>query len=257
MQELQIVKQKNELYIDSREVAEMVGKQHKNLIRDIENYEGVILQSSKLSLDDYFIQSTYLGGNNQNYKHYLLTKKGCDMVANKMTGAKGTLFTAMYVDAFHKMDEHIKQSQLNVPQTPMQALEMMFSVQKEQQEFNQRIETEVTGISNIVGMETKNWRNDTNKILGAIAQHLGGGDKHKAVRTEAYKLLEEKGRCKLDQRLNNRKAKMLAKGATKSQINKVSKLDVINDEPRIIEIYISVIKSMAIKYGVDINQFEI
>ena len=66
----------------------MVGKQHKNLIRDIENYEGVILQSSKLSLDDYFIQSTYLGGNNQNYKHYLLTKKGCDMVANKMTGAK-------------------------------------------------------------------------------------------------------------------------------------------------------------------------
>lgn len=43
MQELQIVKQKNELYVDSREVAEMVGKQHKNLIRDIENYEGVIL----------------------------------------------------------------------------------------------------------------------------------------------------------------------------------------------------------------------
>lgn len=257
MQELQIVKQKNELYVDSREVAEMVGKQHKNLIRDIENYEGVILQSSKLSLDDYFIQSTYLGGNNQNYKHYLLTKKGCDMVANKMTGAKGTLFTAMYVDAFHKMDEHIKQSQLNVPQTPMQALEMMFSVQKEQQEFNQRIETEVTGIRNIVGMETKNWRNDTNKVLGAIAQHLGGGQKHKTVRMEAYKLLEEKGRCKLEQRLNNRKAKMLAKGATKTQINKLSKLDVINDEPRLVEIYISVIKSMAIKYGVDTDQFEI
>lgn len=179
------------------------------------------------------------------------------MVANKMTGAKGTLFTAMYVDAFHKMDEHIKQSQLNVPQTPMQALEMMFSVQKEQQEFNQRIETEVTGIRNIVGMETKNWRNDTNKVLGAIAQHLGGGEKHKMIRMEAYKLLEEKGRCKLEQRTNNRKAKMLSKGATKTQINKLSKLDVINDEPRLIEIYISVIKSMAIKYGVDINQFEI
>lgn len=258
MQELQIVKQKNELYVDSREVAETVGKQHKNLIRDIENYESVILQSSKLSLDDYFIQSTYLGGNNQNYKHYLLTKKGCDMVANKMTGEKGILFTAMYVDAFHKMDAHIKeQSQLNVPQTPMQALEMMFSVQKEQQEFNNRIETEVTGIRNIVGMETKNWRNDTNKVLGAIAQHLGGGEKHKTIRMEAYKLLEEKGRCKLEQRMNNRKAKMLSKGATKTQINKLSKLDVINDEPRIIEIYISVIKSMAIKYGVDISQFEI
>lgn len=48
-----------------------------------------------------------------------------------MTGSKGILFTATYVDAFHKMDEHIKQqAQLNVPQTPMQALEMMFKAQK-------------------------------------------------------------------------------------------------------------------------------
>lgn len=147
--------------------------------------------------------------------------------------------------------------QHQVPQTPMQALEMMFNVQKEQQEFNKRIETEVTGIRNIVGIETKNWRNDTNKVLGAIAQQLGGGQKHKEVRTEAYKILEEKGRCKLEQRLNNRKAKMLAKGATKTQINKLSKLDVINDDPRLIEIYISGIKSMAIKYGVDTEQFEL
>ena len=51
---------------------------------------------------------------------------------------------------------------------------------------------EITGIRNIVGIETKNWRNDTNKMLGAIAQHLGGGEKHQKVRTEAYKLLEEK-----------------------------------------------------------------
>lgn len=258
MQELQILEQNNGFYVDSREVAEMVEKRHDHLIRDIKGYIKVLEGNPKLGSQQFFKESTYINKQNQVQPCYLLTKKGCDMVANKMTGAKGTLFTAMYVEAFHKMDEHIKeQSQLNVPQTPMQALEMMFSVQKEQEQFNKRIETEVTGIRNIVGLETKNWRNDTNKILGAIAQHLGGGDKHKTVRTEAYKLLEEKGRCKLDQRLNNRRAKMLAKGATKSQINKVSKLDVINDEPRLIEIYISVIKSMAIKYGVDISQFEI
>lgn len=258
MQELQILEQNNELYLESREVAEMVGKRHAHLVRDIENYQGALGQNPKLVSDDFFIESSYQSGTGKYYKNYLLTKKGCDMVANKMTGEKGILFTATYVDAFHKMQDHIKeQSQINVPQTPMQALEMMFSVQKEQQEFNKRIETEVTGIRNIVGMETKNWRNDTNKVLGAIAQHLGGGEKHKTIRMEAYKLIEEKGRCKLEQRVNNRRAKMLAKGATKTQINKLSKLDVINDEPRLIEIYISVIKSMAIKYGVDINQFEI
>ncbi|MEB7366970.1 Rha family transcriptional regulator [Staphylococcus borealis] len=257
MQALQVIEQNNEFYVDSREVSEMVGKRHDHLVRDIDNYLGVILQNPNLGAADFFVESSYTSNNNNTYKCYLLTKKGCDMVANKMTGSKGVLFTAMYVDAFHKMDEHIKQSQLDVPQTPMQALEMMFKVQKDQEKFNKEMKREITGIRNIVGIETKNWRNDTNKMLGAIAQHLGGGEKHQKVRIEAYKLLEEKGRCKLDQRLNNRKAKMLSQGATKSQINKLSKLDVITDEPRLIEIYISVIKSMAIKYGVDVSQFEI
>lgn len=257
MQDLQVLEQNNEFYVDSREVAEMVNKEHKHLIRDIENYKSVILQSPNLDPANYFKESTYIGGNNQTYKHYLLTKKGCDMVANKMTGSKGVLFTAMYVDAFHKMDEHIKQNQLNVPQTPMQALELMFKVQKDQEQFNKEMKREITGIRNIVGIETKNWRNDTNKILSAIAQHLGGGDMHKKIKAEAYTALEEKGRCNLKVRMQNRKGKMLANGATKTQINKLSKLDVINDDPRLIEIYISVIKSMAIKYGVDVSQFEI
>ncbi|MGF4032058.1 hypothetical protein, partial [Staphylococcus aureus] len=69
--------------------------------------------------------------------------------------------------------------------------------------------------------------------------------------------LEEKGLFPLKIRMQNRKGKMLANGATKTQINKLSKLDVINDEPRLIEIYISVIKNMAIKYGVDVSQVEI
>ncbi len=257
MKDLQVVEHNNEFYVDSREVAEMVDKRHADLVRSIENYLVVLGQNAKLRSDDFFLESTYQAGTGKQYKHYLLTKKGCDMVANKMTGSKGVLFTAMYVDAFHKMDEYIKQSQLNVPQTPMQALEMMFKVQKDQEQFNKEMERQITGIRHIVGIETKNWRNDTNKILSAIAQHLGGGDMHKKVKSEAYKALEEKGRCNLKIRMQNRKGKMLANGATKTQINKLSKLDVITDEPRLIEIYISVIKNMAIKYGVDISQFEL
>lgn len=257
MQDLQVVEQNNEFYVDSREVAEMVGKRHDHLIRDIKGYIEVLEENPKLGTRNFFEESTYITNQNKIQPCYLLTKKGCDMVSNKMTGSKGVLFTAMYVDAFHKMDEHIKQSQLNVPQTPMQALEMMFKVQKDQEQFNKEMKREITGIRNIVGIETKNWRNDTNKILSAIAQHLGGGDMHKKIKTEAYTALEEKGRCNLKVRMQNRKGKMLANGSTKTQINKLSKLDVIADEPRLIEIYISVIKSMAIKYGVDVSQFEI
>lgn len=92
--------------LDSREVAEMVGKRHANLIRDIENYVKVISENSKLSSQNFFIERTYkTDGNNKTYKRYDITKKGCEMVANKLTGEKGILFTAEYVERFNQMEQ--------------------------------------------------------------------------------------------------------------------------------------------------------
>lgn len=256
MNQLQVFEQNGELYTDSRDVAAKTGKEHKHLIRDIENYTRVILQSPNLDLANYFIESSYIGLNNRPNKHFLLTRIGCDMVANKMTGDKGILFTAMYVDQFEKMKTHIESQQRKIPTNDFEALEMMFRIQKENREEVKQIKKDVHNIREIVSLETKDWRNDTNKVLNRIAQTLGGGMYHKDVRSEAYQLLETKGRCKLDQRVNNRKAKALANGSSKTAVQKISKLDVIGEEPRLIEIYISVIQKMAIKYGIDFNELE-
>lgn len=94
---------------DSREVAEMIGKNHAHLLRDIQGYIKVISQNPKLDSDKFFVESSYKSGTGKEYTCYLLTKQGCEMVANKMTGEKGILFTAEYVQAFNKMEEHIKQ----------------------------------------------------------------------------------------------------------------------------------------------------
>jgi anti-repressor protein len=51
MNDLTVFNRNGQLYTDSREVAKMVGKQHKNLIRDIDGYIGVLNQSSKLSVE--------------------------------------------------------------------------------------------------------------------------------------------------------------------------------------------------------------
>ena len=98
--------------LDSREVAEMVGKRHANLIRDIENYIEVMGKNSKLSSSNFFIERTYKqAGNGKEVKRYDITKKGCEMVANKLTGEKGILFTAEYVERFNQMEQadNIKQ----------------------------------------------------------------------------------------------------------------------------------------------------
>lgn len=102
-----LIEQDNQLHIDSREVAEMVEKRHDNLVRDIDGYVAVLDHSSKLRADSFFIEKAYSAGTGKKYKHYLLTRKGCEMVANKMNGEKGILFTAEYVTRFDEMQKEL------------------------------------------------------------------------------------------------------------------------------------------------------
>lgn len=111
--QLQLINDHGKLYADSRQVAEMVGKLHKNLLKSIDSYVEILGQSSKLSSDDFFIKSSYQAGTGKTYPCYKLTRKGCDMVANKLTGEKGVLFTAEYVTRFEEMEKQLQtQSQL-------------------------------------------------------------------------------------------------------------------------------------------------
>ena len=88
MNELTIIDRSGVDVVDSREVAEVIGKQHAHLMRDIKNYCDILEKTneSKIGLVDFFIPSTYTDGKGESRPCYLLTKKGCDMVANKMTG---------------------------------------------------------------------------------------------------------------------------------------------------------------------------
>ncbi|MBK5497438.1 Rha family transcriptional regulator [Peribacillus sp. TH14] len=108
--EIQIIQQNGQLLVDSREVAEMVGKKHAHLLRDIAVYKDVIDINQNPNLDsaNFFIESYYMNDNNQKYSRFLLTRKGCHMVANKMTGEKGVLFTAAYVTKFEEMENKLK-----------------------------------------------------------------------------------------------------------------------------------------------------
>lgn len=98
--------------LDSREVAEMVGMRHADLMRSIDRYIDVMGKNAKLRSSNFFIERTYKqAGNGKEVKRYDITKKGCEMVANKLTGEKGILFTAEYVERFNQMEQadNIKQ----------------------------------------------------------------------------------------------------------------------------------------------------
>ncbi len=105
MNKLTVIKQDNKLVTDSREVATTIGKRHSDLLDTIGKYI-THLENGNFRSDNFFIGDLYtVESNTREYPMYWLTKKGCDMVANKMTGEKGVLFTAEYVTAFEKMKE--------------------------------------------------------------------------------------------------------------------------------------------------------
>lgn len=90
-------------YIDSRDVAEMVEKKHCDLMRDIRRY---IAQMGKrnIAFSDFFIESSYrVEGQGKIYPCFMVTEKGCEFIAHKMTSEKGTAFTVAYIDRFHEM----------------------------------------------------------------------------------------------------------------------------------------------------------
>jgi len=143
--------------IDSREVAQMVGKDHFHLMRDITNYAEILgeVGASNYGLSDFFIESSYLTSQNKKMPCYLLTKKGCEFVANKMTGRKGTLFTAAYVTRFNEMADTLKNPKLLKEErlcrnTMIREARMMFDLAKT---FKKQLSAETVQLLISAGVE--------------------------------------------------------------------------------------------------------
>ena len=75
--------------IDSREVAEMMGKRHSEILEYINGSKKIVgiistLENGGIRSQDYFIESSYkVNGNNKSYQCYLVTKMGCELLGNK------------------------------------------------------------------------------------------------------------------------------------------------------------------------------
>ena len=107
MSDLTVFEQNGRLLTDSREVALMVEKPHNDLMKAIRGYCNHLIEG-EISLNEYFIESEYQDSIGRTLPCYLCTKKGCDMIANKMTGKKGVIFTEKYTAAFERMRDFIQ-----------------------------------------------------------------------------------------------------------------------------------------------------
>lgn len=246
MNQLTIINQNGTLLTDSREVAQMVDKEHSKLLRDIRTYCEYLTQSN-FGLSEFFIESDYKDPTGRTLPCYLITKKGCEMIANKMTGQKGVLFTAAYVTQFEKMEKA-----LTAPPTDTLAfLEYTLKAMKEQQQALSDTNKRIDNIGEIIALNPNSWREDARRLIVKIATKMGGFDYIREVNKEIYRLIDARGGKKLSTRLKFKRQRMADEGVCKSKRDKLTHVDVIADDKSLIELYIAIVKEMSIKYGVE------
>lgn len=245
MSQLQVINQNGQLLVDSRNVAEMTGVRHTHLLDKIGDYVDILKNSTepKIRLSEFFLHSSYQDSTGRTLPCYLLTRKGCDMVANKMTGEKGVLFTAAYVTKFEEM-EKAQAVDLTGLSPQLQLLIAMEHRQLQIEQRQQQTEQQLSAIKETFLQRDDNWRQKINGLLNGAAKR--SGQPHKDIRSESYRVLEERGKCDLNRRLANLRDRLADSGATKTKINDTNRMDVIEADPRLKEIYTTIVKEMSI-----------
>ena len=126
--------------ISSREVAEMMEVRHDSLMRKIDGINKDF-DNAKLWSQKYWIESTYkVSGNNKTYKEYQVTKLGCEFLAHKTTGKKGTLFTARYMDKFEEMKQELQHRSSYMIADPIERAKAWIREEEERRLLAQTVE---------------------------------------------------------------------------------------------------------------------
>lgn len=243
--QIHIVIENEQPVTTSRNVAVNFNKKHYHVLEAIDEIIGGIE-----NLGDLFYETTYIHEQNkQEYRQYLMTKDGFTLLAMGFTGREAVQFKIAYIEQFNKMEETIK-NQIDTSQLSpeLQMFNQMFKSLSNQEIKTKQLENKVDGISDLVQIDTNDWRQEAVKVIRRIAAKQGNFDGMAELFNESYERLEDRARCNLNIRLNNKEKNMLAQGMSKTAISKLNKLDIIQEDHRLIQIYMTVIKDMAIKY---------
>jgi anti-repressor protein len=139
------------------------------------------------------------------------------------------------------------EKQIKKPVSALEALAQTVAALQEQEKRLSQIETTQQAIKEAVISQPDNWREDIRHKLNSIVQALGE-NKFREVRSESYKLLEQRAGVNLDRRLFNLKARLMERGNNKTTIDKANKMDCIEEDKKLREIYSKIVSEYIIRY---------
>lgn len=177
-------------------------------------------------------------------KLYLWTEKGALLHAKSLNTDKAWEVYDTLVETYFNVRQN---KPACIEDVLIQSLQEMKDMRLQLQNTNKRID----GIRDVVALDTNSWRPDARNLIVRIAQKMGGNEYIKDVNAEVFKLVDERAGISLATRLTNKRRRMADEGVCKSKRDKLTKVDIIADDKKAIEIYVAIVKEMAIKYGVE------
>lgn len=117
---------------------------------------------------------------------------------------------------------------------------------KEAKELAQKAVETTEAIKEAVKPVFDNWRSEINSKFNRIQKD---SDKQFSVlRTEMYAELEKRAGCDLNTRLRNKRSRMQENGCTKKEINNLNKMDIIEEDKKLREIFSKIVTEYEIQY---------
>lgn len=258
-EELHLRTEDGQVVVSSRYIAERFGKQHKDVLESIRNLEA---QMSIAEFSALFISSAYKALNGKINPQVLMNRDGFTLLAMGFTGKEALHWKLKYIEAFNKMEAELKKQQSPMSMEDIIIYQMQQSkAMKEQLDHTQAVAIEakakteelghkVDSIKDVIALDSTSWRDDTKDLINRIATFRGGTQNiFQETRREAYESLTKRMGVNLEQRLTNKRRRMADEGICKSKRDKLTKIDVIADDKKLIEGYVAIVKEMAIRYG--------
>lgn len=125
--------------------------------------------------------------------------------------------------------------------------------QLEQQQIKAEIQEtkeEIQGIRDIIEINpTAAWRKEVNRVLNAIGKKINN---YNLPKQESYNALKDRAKCRPNVLIENLKKRAARNGMAPSKVAQLNMLDVLENDPRLREIYVAIVKDMAIKNEVRI-----
>lgn len=217
---------------DSLKVAQVFGKEHKNIIRTI---RGMLESGSKLSSMEsgsanklahihWFAESSYIDARGNTQPLFLMTRDGFSLLAMGLTGAKAMQFKVGFIEQFNAMEKVVKEVKAAttapaIPQTFAEALRLAAN-QAEQIEAQQKqLEAQAPKVLFAQSVETSS----SSILVGELAKLMKQNDVDIGERRLFVWLRENEYLCSYGSRYNQPTQKAMDLGLFEMKKTSITK----------------------------------